>query len=171
MYKQKRRIRSGFSLIELLLYLVIVSVIVSVLSAFLVFLMQSREKAYTITEVEEQGILVSKLIAREIRNAQSINTPTIGVSGSTLSLQTYSGATSPTVFDVSADMVRIKEGASTAVPITNSHVMVSGFTVKNLSHAGTKGSVRVSFTLTYNNPSNRQEFSYSETFTVGGALR
>ena len=161
----------GFTLIELLLYISIVSIILLAISTFLSTLLESRVKNQTIAEVEGQGAQVMQLITQTLRNAATINSPSIGASSSTLSLDTYTGANNPTTLDISGGVIRIKESASAVVSLTNSRVTASALLFQNLSRAGTPGTIRISFTLTQVNPSGRNEYNFSKTFTGSATLR
>lgn len=60
---------------------------------------------------------------------------------------------------------RIKEGAGSAIPLTNDKVRVYGLNFKNLTRSGSSGVVQVRFTVGRYNPQNRQEYDYHRTFT------
>jgi len=66
--------------------------------------------------------------------------------------------------------LRIKEGSGSAVNLTDSHVQVSGLNFQNLTRSGTSGLVQVTFTLSRVNPNNKNEYSYSETFTTSAEV-
>lgn len=163
--------QKGFSLLELLLYVTTAAILVGAISSLVLVLFQGRTKAKTISEVEEQGNQAMHLILQTIRNSESINTPTAGSSGASLSLQQTVVANNPTVFDLSSGALRITEGASAAVTITSSRVTASSLTFRNLTRSGTPGVVQVQFTLTYVNNSNRNEYSYAKTFISSASLR
>lgn len=162
---------AGFTLVELLLYISIASVMLLAISAFLSVLLESRIKNQTVAEVEQQGLQVMQRITHVARNASGINTPTQGASATSLSLATYTGVTNPTVFDLSAGTIRVKEGASAVVSLTNSKVTASELTFQNLTRTGTAGAVHVQFTLSYVNTSGNNAYSYTKTFNAGVALR
>lgn len=161
----------GFTLIELLLYVSIASIMLLVTFLFLSTLLESRVKNQTIAEVDSQGVQVMQLMTQTIRNANGINTPATSTSASTLALSATSTQYTPTVFDLSSGVVRMAEGAGSAVPLTNVRVVVSGLTFSNLSGSSTPGVVRVQFTLTVVNNSGRNEYNYSKTFIGSAALR
>ncbi len=167
----KLQTNSGLTLIELLLYVAISSVLLLVISFFLFTLLQSRIKNQTIAEVEQQGLQVVQVITQTARNATGINTPGDGTSGSSLSLGVIAGVNDPSVFDSSGGVIRIKEGAGSAVALTNSRVSVSSLTFQNLSRNNTLGTIRVQFTLTHINSAGRNEYSFSKTFTGSATLR
>lgn len=161
----------GFTLIELLLYVAISSVMLLVISFFLQTLLESRIKNQTIAEVEQQGLQVLQIIMQTARNAEAVTLPAQGASASSLILDVLTGASDPTVFDLSGGIIRIAEGTSSSVALTNSRVTASALIFQNLSRAGTPGTIRVQFTLTHINPENRNEYNFSKTFTVSVTLR
>ena len=161
----------GFTLIELLLYIAIASIIVFTTASLLRFTLESRVKNQTIAEVEQQGTSVIQLITQAIRNAKAINSPTLGNSASSLSLEVEDEASNPTIFDLSSGVIRIKEGAGAAVNLTSSRVTVSNLNFQNLSRAGTPNTIRVSFTITYINSSARFEYSFTQNFYGSANLR
>lgn len=163
--------KKGFTLIELLLYTAISSVLILVISAFLSSLLQSRIKNQTIAEVEQQGVQVMQNITQTIRNAQSITSPTQGITTSSLTLDVVATSSDPIIFDLSGDAIRIKEGAASAIPLTNSHVTASALTFQNLSRSNTPGTVRIQYTLTGVNPSGRNEYNFTKTFIGSASLR
>lgn len=161
----------GFTLIELLLYVSIVGSMILSVSAFLPLLMQSRVKNQTISEVEQQGVQVMQVATQTVRNAIAINTPAQGLSTTSLSVNVVDPAKSPIVFDLSSGVIRIKEGSSAPVSLTNSRVVVSSVSFQNLSRTGTKGTVRIQFVVTHINPEGRQEYNFSKTFYGTATIR
>lgn len=169
--KQHVSQQQGFTLIELLLYAGIAAALLLVVSLFLSTLLGSRIKNQTIAEVEGQGAAALQLITQTIRNASGINTPSPGSNASTLSLVVDDSGGDPTVFDVASGALRVKEGSSGAIALTNSRVIVSNLTVSNFSRSGTLGTIRVEYTITAKNVSGRNEYSFSKTFLASATLR
>lgn len=163
--------KPGFTLIELMLYVAISSVILLVISMFLSTLLEARVKNQTIAEVEQQGIQLMQIITQTVRQAESINYPPISTSGSSLSLNTSVASSTPSIFDLSAGVLRIKEGTNLAIPLTNSKVIVSDLIFSNLSRSASPGIIRVSFTISAVNLSGRNEYSFSSSFVGSAALR
>ncbi len=169
-YKKINR-QKGFTLVELLLYVAISSVILLVISLFLSTLLESRVKNQTIAEVEQQGVQIMQIITQTLRNSATINSPTIGASGASLSVDTYTGANNPTIFDLSGGAIRIKEGVGAVVTLNNARVTASALNFQNLSRASTPGTIRISFILTQVNPSARNEYNFTKTFIGSATLR
>lgn len=165
------RRQTGYTLIELLLYVGIVGMLLSAVATFFVTTASARIKNQSISEVDSQGAFALDYIAQTIRNASSISAPAAGATASQLTLVVPTGSLSPTIFSLNGGVLQVKEGAATAVPLTNSKVQVTNLTVKNLSRSGTAGVVQVSLTLSRINNGSRYEFDYQETFTTSAGVR
>lgn len=163
--------RRAFTIIELLLYIALVSVLLLSLSAFWANTIQSRIKTQTISEVDEVGTQAMNLITQSIRNADSVTTPAVGTSGAGLTLTMATAGVNPTVFDLSSGVIRVTEGATPAVNIISDKLAITNLSFQNLSGVGSPGVVRVSFTVTYKNTSGRNEYDYSKTFYNTASVR
>ncbi|MEW6617313.1 MAG: prepilin-type N-terminal cleavage/methylation domain-containing protein [Patescibacteria group bacterium] len=161
----------GFTLVELLLYVGLSAVLVVAVSVFLSMLLGSRIKNQAIGEVEQQGLQVMQIITQTIRNADLINSPSIGTNAPSLSLNTTVPSNNPTIFDLSGGAIRLTEGAGAAVSLTNSRITASNLTFQNLSRPSTPGTLRIQFTLSYKNPNNVNEYDFQKTFIASGTLR
>lgn len=165
------RYQRGFTLIELLLYVGLAAVILLAVSTFLSLMLDGRVKNQTVAEVEGQGAMAVQLIAQTVRNAVQINSPVPGVSATSLSLNVVNAATSPTVFDVAQGALRISQGTSLPVSVTSQRVIASGVSFQNLARPGSKGTIRVVFTLIYVNPRGVNIYDYSRVFIGSATLR
>ena len=161
----------GFTFIELILYVSISAVMLLAILAFLSSLLQSRIKNQTIAEVEQQGLQAMHMITQAVRNASAIGTPAQGASAAVLSVGTIAAGNDPTVFDLAGGVIRMKEGAGDAVPLTNSRIIGSALAFQNLSRASTPGTVRIQFTLAHRNPEGRNEYNFSRVFIGSATLR
>ncbi len=162
----------GLSLIEMLLYVAISSIILLSLSLFLTFILGQRVKNQSIADVNQQGLQVMQLITQTIRNARSIDFPSIGATSSSLSMTMSDPLLSPTIFDIVGGVVRIKEGSNAIIPLTNSHVSVSSLLFQNISSTSSVDRIiRMSFTIDHININGRNENSFSKSFTGSATLR
>lgn len=113
-----------------------------------------------------------QLITQSVRNAKSVDAPTIGATSTSLSLTMFDPLLSPTVFDISNGVITVREGMGPNIPLTNSHVTVSAFLFQNISGASsTDRIVRLSFTIDHNNPSGRNENAFTKDFIGSATLR
>lgn len=161
----------GFTLVELLLYISISSVILLVSSLFLSSLLESRIKNQTILEVEQQGVRIMQDITQIARNSEEITLPVQGGSGSSITFDVADAGDDPIVFDLAGGVIRISKGGGSAISLTNSRVTASNLTFQNLTRTGTPGTIKISFTLSHVNPDGRNEYSYSKTFYSSATLR
>ena len=166
----KQQLQSGFTLLELLLYTSLMGIIILAVSLVFQITLASRVKNQTIAEVEQQGLQAVQTVSQTIRNANSISSPAQNVSDTQLTLTMASGST-PIVFNLASGVIQMKEGAATAVPLTNTKVAVTGLSFVNMSRASTPGSVKFQFVVTYINNSGRNEYDFSKTFYGTASLR
>lgn len=169
--RQNSRRKNGFTLVEVLLSTSVAAIILVSLSVALSQVLESRVKQQITAEVEQQGMQVVQLITQSIRNSDNINAPSSNTSGSSLSVDVYTISADPTVFSLSSGVIQIQEGAGIPVALTSSPVTASGLTLSNLSQSGTPGTIRLEFTLTYTNPTGRQEYTYQKTFYASASVR
>ncbi len=170
-FELREKTRSGFTLVETLLYVSMTSVMVLVLSTFLFSILQSREKFQTVSEVDQQGTQILQLVTQSIRNAKKINTPLVGTFGESLSIDLNDAGKSPSVFNSAGTNFQVKEGVGAVISMTNHKMSLSGLSFSNVSGVNTPGIIRFQFTLTHINPSGREEQNYSKTFYGSASLR
>lgn len=166
--QQKKR---GFTLIELILYVALVSLLLVALSGVVGMVLSARVKGQSIAEVEQQGLQAMHRITDTLRNAQGVTSPGAGASASSVTVDVLTIANDPTIFNLSSGILQMQEGTTPAVALTNSRVVVSSLTFQNLSQPSTPGSVRIQFTVTYNNNTGRAEYAVSKTFVGTASLR
>ena len=163
--------QTGYTLIELLLYVSMVGALLIAVTGFFAVSMEARIKSQSISEVDQQGRAAMELITQTVRNASGITAPVAAATAAQLTVTVPTASLSPTIFNLSGTTLQIKEGAATAVPITSSDVEVSALSFKNLTRTSTTGILQVSFVVSRTNPSGRNEYSYQKTFTSSVARR
>lgn len=166
-----RNTEEGFSLIEFLIYVIIASIILGVVFTLHMSIIQARLKNQAIAEGEQQGQQVLQQIAQAIRNAASLNAPGIGLTGSSLSLNTYSSSTSPTIFLTSGGVVTMQEGTGAPAALNSTQIVISNLLFQNLSRVSNHATIRFSYTSTYNNPTNRTQNNFSKNFYGSAEIR
>jgi type II secretory pathway pseudopilin PulG len=82
----------GFSILELLIYIAILSIVVIVLSAALISFVRAKARVEAIVEVDEALRFISEQVTRDIEGAQAISLPAIGSGTSTLAFTHASSA-------------------------------------------------------------------------------
>ena len=90
----------GFTLIELVLYISIMSILLLGLAVLMSTILETRERHQVIAEVEQQGIQIMQKLTQSLKDADSVELPVLGSSGSTLSLTPHENAANTTVFTI-----------------------------------------------------------------------
>lgn len=162
---------AGFTLLELLLFVATSGTLLLVASLFISVLLQTQVKHQATLEIEESGAQALLAIGRTIREADSITSPVQGTSASSTTLAFAASGRNPTILDLSGGSLRIAENNGQPTPLTGQQVVASNLTFENLSRTNTPGILRIQFTLSLPNPSGKQEYDYSKTFTSSFSLR
>lgn len=164
--------RSGFTLIELVLYLGILAGLMLTIATFTGLMTGVRIRYQAAREVEREGLAAMHFMTQLIRNSQTTSgwPPTPPNSAESSSLRLDYGSTK--VFELGANpgleqpTVGLENGvivlSDTAVapkPLTSNSVVASQLIFRQKS-----GSVRIEFILSVLNPSGRADQNYSQTF-------
>ncbi len=157
----------GFTLIEIVLYIGLASLVFLSISSLFSTLLQSNLKSRAISEVESNAVQIIQQITQTVRNATGINSPGTGSSAPALSVSVPTGSLSPTVFDLSAGTIRMQEGVNPISNLSSNVVTVSALSFKNLSG----NSVQFSFIISRNNPEGRAELNYTQTYNGAATIR
>lgn len=146
--------KQGFTLIELILYMTIITMIMGALIPFAWSVIEGGVKSSVEQEVSSQARYVSERIKLEIRNANSINS----ISAAGIDLNTAANAV--TVIDLSGGKIRIKYGAGgTPINLNSSDTNISGLTFADYSSADNKTKhIQFSFIIDDNYTGSRQEY-------------
>jgi type II secretory pathway pseudopilin PulG len=163
--------KNGFTLVELLLYVGTTGLLLVAVTLLFSVVTQTRVKNRTMLSVTRQGQQTLQTMTRSLQRAESVAHPDAGDSGKRLKLTFGDADRDPTEFATSGKTITIKEGDSSALPLTNQQVQVSDFQVVNLTRQDTPGVVRIVFTLSFNNPDGRSRYQYSREFVTSVSLR
>lgn len=145
----------GFTLIELILYMAIVTIVMGALIPFAWSVIGGSVKSSVEQEVSSQARFVSERIKYEIRNANAISS----ISALSIDLNTDTNAT--TVIDLSGEKVRIKYGAGgTPVNLNSNDTKVTSLAFTDYGSAdGKTKHIQFTFTIDDNYTGSRQEYN------------
>lgn len=164
--------QKGFTLIELILYIALVSIFIGGAIQFAWDAIYGQTKSRTQQEVNQALRFIDARIAYEIRTASSINS----VSATSISLEMADSARNPTVISLSSGTIRIGQGSSgncpTSAPCSlhGSTVSITSLTFTNLS-SGSSSNIRYAITASRSNSSGRSEWDYAKSLTSSVELR
>lgn len=162
--KIKNNKKNGFTLIELIFYIALFSVFFVSLFLVLNIFYENKNKNSVTIEVEQQGLFISQVISQEIRNSQSIISPTIGDNSSSLSLQSFDVLRSPIVFYLDSGAVILSENGSVIDNLNSNRIIVSNLNFVNNSIVDNIQGISFSFTVSYKNNSGKKQYEYNKDF-------
>lgn len=155
----------GFTFIEIILYVSIVSIVLTAIIPFAWNVIGGSVKSSAEQEVSSQARFISEKIKYEIRNADNINS----VAANSISLDVTVAANDPTIIDLLAGKIRIKLGAAAAVDLNSNDTLVSALTFTDYTSADNKTkNIQFVFTIDDNFGNSRQEYDVP-TITVEGS--
>ena len=136
--------KKSFTLVEVLLYISIVTLIMSafVLFAWNAIILSAKNNSQQ--ELFAQGRIISERILFEIRNANDLNTGTSNFDVDLTTNMAYQlsladdAPNNPTLFSVSSGILMIKQGVTTAVPLHSNTIKVTSLIFTNYSSADGK---------------------------------
>jgi len=148
-----RRSERGSTVLEFLIYIALISVVLTTATLFASEMLRSQAKSAALSEVVRNARFAMSRIEIETREASDLNigASTFGANPSTLSLAT-AGGTDPTIFTVTGGALTIKQGAGAAIPLTNTKVTVTEFTIDNISTSGKTRAIRIHIKAIAKNP-------------------
>lgn len=160
--------RTGFTLIETLIYLFIVGLILSTLGLFVNNLIQARAKTMAASQVLTAARTIQDQLATAARHAQAINTSasTFDSDPGVLSLDMVDAGVDPTVFSLTQDdgQFRKTQAGGVASVLTPQNVEVTNLLFTNLTGASEIGIIQVQFTVSAVNTSGSAYFDYVQSF-------
>ncbi len=160
----------GFGLIELILYIAIISIFISAAVLFAWDIIYGRVKSQVQLEVNQNTRIIAQRITNEIRNATAINS----VAGSSISLVSADPAKDPTNITLTNGQITIGQGSGGNCPtsnpcaLTSSEVTATDLTFTNLSQ-GNSQNIKFSFTIESN--ADRPEWQKTQTYTSSVELK
>lgn len=157
------RTSKGFTLVEVLLYIAIVSFVVGVISTFFFLLLEVRVKNRAVAEVDQQGQYVMRALESISREATAITSPTAGSSSASITFTMPNAGEDPAALDINSGRIRLQEGANSYF-LTSNELVASAISVENLTQTNGTGTARVIFTLASTSSTGRYEYEYSQTF-------
>ena len=151
--------QDGFSLIEVIIYVALVSIITVSLILFGVQLLEARSAASFDREVISNGRFTINRLTEEIRHATSLDTGTGSFGSHPSAFKLNNNGTGSVVFDTTTKIVnlggsgytvrylRMDENGTGPVQITSDFVNVTNFTVNDLTRGSESANLQIFLSL------------------------
>ncbi len=146
LYNKKNNKQKGATLLELLLYIGIITVVLSISGTLSMNVLFGKARAAAFEEVSANARISFHLITTKINNAGSIDI-TLGEASSTIELGMSNSLQDPTVFGVEDGMLWQREGVSEKVFLTTDNVEITDIEFQNVSFTETSYTIRVRMTI------------------------
>jgi len=158
----------GFTFVELILYVALVTIILSSLVPFAWNMVQTGVKSAVVQEVNASARYISERIKYEIRSATGINS----VSPMSISLATSTPGTNPTIVDLADGNIRIRQGANPAVNLNSTNVVINNLLFTNYTSSDNKTKhVQFTMTIAASFAAARQEYQDSVVLESSSEVR
>ncbi len=138
--------QAGFTLIEILIYMGLMTIFIVVLGQVLSSVLDAQIDAQDISAVEIDSRYVLTRLTYDIRRATAVTAPALGQSDSSFTL-TINGVSH--TYSVNQGRLQLTANATTSV-LTGWETQISGFSVTRLGNPVGKPTLKISFTVTTN---------------------
>jgi len=164
----------GFTLIESIIYVVIIGAVLAAFVNFILAVSASRNKSYAEQEVNANMRTVLSVISHKIKSASGVNigASTFGAHPGILSLSMASSTLNPTIISVAVGTGRIQitEGVSPAQYLTSERVSVTNLIFTNLTGDSTQKNIGVDFAISFASSSD-VNFNFSKSWQTSVSNR
>ena len=172
---EKPRRSGGFTLIEMILYIAIVSIFLGGVVQLAWNSIYGRVKAQVLQHVNYASRFAGKRMLFEIRNASAITS----VSATSICLASSDSTRNPTRIYLTGNAIRIGWGGGVAncasttndVPLTGTNVTVSSLNFTNLTNGVLSQHIQFTYTISSSATSGRQEYVASQTYEGSAEIR
>lgn len=146
---EKKNDKKGFTLVEIIVYIALFGIIVSVILNVILFIFGMNKKITSYSQVNSDALSAMERIVYEVTNSEYIYAPTSSASQLSLATSSYATANDDITFldfYVESGTLFLKQDGSGSVPLTSSNVSVSALNYSYYKN-GSKDSVTINLTL------------------------
>ncbi len=143
--REPREHQKGLTIVEMLLYMGLFSILLVVLSQVFVAIVQTKLETQGNAAVDQDGRFLLSRFGYDVQHSTSITTPTT-LGGTATSLVMVIGGVTNT-YAVSGTTLQVTNGSGTNA-LTSPDSKISNFSVQRVGNASGKDTVRITFTLT-----------------------
>ncbi len=175
---KKEKKGTGFTLAEVLIYISVLTLIVSTAISFFLWISKSNNKAKAARETLDNTRRAMEIMTNEIREANGIYSPTsaFDIYNSQLSLETVKylpegESTSYIDFFICEQRLCLKKEGQDPIALTSDMVEIENFKVYQIATTSTIPSVQINLKVKYKTSSSKPEHQFSINTTSTISLR
>ena len=169
--------RIGFTLMEILVYIAVLSIVIVAIISFVLWFTHSNTKAKVMRETLDNARRAMEIMSSEVKEAKSVYTPTsiFDSHPGQLSLETSKylpegEKTSFIDFYLCDNRLCLKKESQDPVALTSDSMEVNKLVFTRIL-SGESPSIQIDLTIDYKNPTNRPEYQASVNLTSTASLR
>lgn len=153
----------GFTLIEILLYLTLSSIMVALIGGIGVNVLSGLTNAKAEEDLQYNAQFVTEKVRTYILSADSIGFPEVGAASSSLHLVMSDSSKNPTKIFEQNGMVFVQEGENAPAQFSGDNIVVSGMEFFNMTKADGAGMLRILVPMSIYNPDGKHSLRASST--------
>lgn len=166
-YKNKNQ---GFTLMEIMIYLAIVSFFVVAVTTLAWDVVADKTKNDSLAEVNDNSGIIVEYLKKSVKSAKQIVSPAEKGQNQT-SLNLLMNDDTTTLINTVNNRLQITEGSNNPVYLSSSRVLITNLNIINLTKENTAGNLRIQFDIALDNPSGRSEYNVSNHIDTSFSLR
>ncbi len=152
--KCPQRKAAGFTLIELVIYMGLMSIVVGLFASILITVIRIQTQQTSARQVTTEINFLMNTITRDIRDSLDLD-----VTGtSTLTITTAASSTNPIIIMLEDGAVKKKEGSQATSTLSTTRVVADQLIFTKLV-SGSAQAIQISLTLSFSTDNPAQEFS------------
>lgn len=159
------------SLVEVLLYMALLSGMIFAIGGVVREMFTARNKQQSVIEVENEAMMVMQLLKRDLKDAQSISVPAAGATGNTLTFTRTGTPAYSRSYTLSGGVLQQTTTPGSAALLTSNRVVLSNLSFRRIAVSTTLSIVNISFTASYSNPGGRNDLSYQRNYATSIVIR
>jgi len=165
--------KKGFTLVEMIIYILIISLILVAITYYAIDIIGAKTKAASYQEVQHNARFAMRRLVNEIRMADDLNASfsTFSTHPGELSLSNNDSTKDPVFFDIKNERLRISQGISGPYYLTSDNVRVTNLVFEDLSVTDRTKNIKISITVEHVNPENRNDFEASVSMESTAVIR
>lgn len=156
----------AYTLVEVLLYISLVSVVLMMIMAFMNMMESARARNEVVSEVDQQGSQILDILLSEIEKSEVMTVPAMSQTSTQLVLD--DGGSTISV-DLNGSNIEVTDGDT--YQLNNNNVQVSNLSFVNLSPTPTNQNIQIQFDLSYLSSNNRSEYDYTQTYRTSTTIK
>ena len=123
----------GFTLIEVLIYVALISIIIGGSLTVVYQILETNSGVYNKIIIEQEANFLLQKIRWTMTGVSTINSPGVGATSSSLSVNKINFSENPVIVDLSSSTARMKRGSGQPAVLNSQNVVVENLVFQHLA--------------------------------------